>query len=187
MTEATPDPTLATLIPEPSRRRNVTLAALAVVLLVGAWFGAPLLRPSLKQDSWGSIGPFKDVPVSLIRVTAAGAVTVERVTGSDSTEVAGAWVVPDADGWARLTDEYSPSATPEDLLRASGINPDAAALPQPLADGETVWLMVAWNVTDCPTVDLTSWGDVTVRSPLGIERTQELDGGGPLYLTDGCS
>lgn len=186
MTKATPDPTLAALIPQPSRRRNGALAALAVALLAGAWFAAPVLHPDLRQDAFGDIGPFKDVPASLIRVTAAGALTIERVTGTESTEVAGAWIVPDADGWARLTDEYSPSATPEDLLRASGINPDAAALPQSLADGETVWLMVAWHVTDCPTVDLTSWGDVTVRSPLGIERTLPLDGGGPVSVFDVC-
>lgn len=185
MTEATPDPTLATLIPEPSRRRNVTLAALAVVLLVGAWFGAPLLRPSLKQDAWGITGPFKETPATLVRVTAAGAVTIEGVTGNGDIEVVGAWVVPDEDGWARLADEYSPSDTPEDLLRASGINPDAAALPHALDDGETAWLLVAWRVEGCPAAG-TSWGDVTVRSPLGIERTQELDGGGPVSGADLC-
>lgn len=164
----------------------MALATLAVVLLAAAWFGAPLLRPTLREDTWGSAGPFKDIPATLVRVTAAGPVTIESVTGTAVTEVVGAWVVPDEDGWARLADEYSPSGTPEDLLRASGINPDGAALPQALEGGETVWLLVAWRVTGCPAVDTSSWGEVTIRSPLGIERTQELGGGGPVTWVELC-
>lgn len=184
MASTTPDPTLATLVPESSARRNAVLAALAVALLAAAWFTAPLLRPTLAQEAWGSAGPFEDNPASLVRVTAAGPLTIERVTGTDVTEAVGAWVVPDDDGWADLADEYSPDATPADLLHASGINPDAAALPHALAGGETVWLLVAWRLTGCPTLDMTSWGDVVVRSPLGIERELELGGGGPLYSAD---
>lgn len=184
MATATPDPTLATLIPEPSARRNVAFAALTVALLVAAWFALPLLHPGLRQDASGSLGGFKDSPISMYRVTAAGPLTVEGVRGTGPAEVVGAWIVPDKDGWVDLADSYSPDGSPEDLLRASGIDPDAAALPHTLANGETVWLVVAWRITGCPVVDMASWGDITVRSPLGIERRQELGGGGPLYPTD---
>lgn len=186
MTEATPppdathDPTVATLIPEPSRRRTVALTGLAVALLAAAWFVAPLLRPTLTQSGSGVTGPFGDSPATLYQVTAAGSLTIERVTGSEGFEVAGAWVVPDDDGWPRLADEYSPSGAPEDLLHASSINPDAAALPHELADGETVWILVAWRVTGCPVGEPGSWGEITVRSRLGIERDQPLTGDRPL-------
>ncbi len=104
MTEATPDPTLATLIPEPSRRRTVALAALGVALLAAAWFLVPLLRPTLTQDAVSHRSSSKDVPVSVYEVTTAESLTIERVTGNPAAEVVGAWIVPGADGWADLTD-----------------------------------------------------------------------------------
>ena len=184
MPGATPDPTLATLVPQPSRGRAAALTALAVVLLAAVWFAAPVLRPTLTQDATSHRSSAKDAPVSLYEISTAGPLTVERVTGTEAAEVAGAWLLPDVDGRHGLTDVHSPDSTPEDLLRASGIDPDAVALPQSLAAGETAWLMVAWRPAGCPVVDMTSWGDVTVRSPLGVERTQDLAGGGPLYPAD---
>lgn len=123
------------------------------------------------------------MPISLLRVTATGPLTVESVADSGPAEVAGAWLVPEADDRRALANT-SRAASAEALLRASDIDPDAAALPHELADGETAWLMVAWRLTDCDATGDVEWGAATVRSPLGIERTAEVAGGGQAFTID---
>lgn len=187
MSEAMPDPTLATLVPEPSTRRNLVLGTAAVALLAGTWFLAPLLRPALIVNGNSYQQPLDGHPVSLVRITATGQLTVDAVGDTDVAEVVGAWVVPDSDSGPALLDVYGPEWSAEDLLRASGIDPDAATLPTSLSNDETVWLMVTWRATDCPLTGPAPWGDVTVHSPLGVERDQAMDGGAPAYLADETS
>ncbi|GEN81119.1 hypothetical protein [Actinotalea fermentans] len=178
------DPTLETLVPQPSTRRNVVLGALAVVLLAGTWFLAPLLRPALVVTGGGLRSTADPMPLSLARVTATGPITVEAVGDARAAVVVGAWLVPEADGRADLTDLFAAVASPEDLLRASGIDPAGAALPQALADGETAWLMVAWRLTDCTATGDVEWGPVTVRSPLGVRRDLDIVGAGQAIMID---
>ena len=184
MAEATPDPTLETLVPEPSVRRNAVLGALAVVLLAGTWFLAPLVRPALLVTGGGLRSTADPMSLSLARVTATGPLTVEAVGHAPAAAVVGAWLVPEVDGRADLADVFGAVATPEDLLRASGIDPADAALPQSLAGGETAWLMVAWRLTDCTATGDVEWGTVTVRSPLGVERDQDIVGAGQAIMID---
>lgn len=184
MIQAMPDPTLETLVPEPSTRRNVALAALAVALLAGAWFLAPLLRPTLVVNGGGLRSTAEPPPISLARITATGPLTVEAVADTASADVVGAWIVPEADGHADLVELYGAVDSVEDLLRASGIDPADAALPHTLADGETAWLMVTWRLTDCAATGDVEWPPVTVRSSLGVERDLEIVGAGQAIIVD---
>ena len=167
-----PDPTLATLIPQRSIRRNLILAAAATLLLVGVWTSPHLLRPSVISNSYGGTA------ISLARGHQALAtveltpdawpsVGVQSVGDLPGAKVAGAWVLPGPLAQPQAAADPANFTTGLDYLRASFPHANfgtASQLPQRLDRGEPAQLVILWDITDCarlvpgqePQIELTS-------------------------------
>ena len=143
------DPTLASLVPRRSSRRNLALLLAAVLTLVAVgWYGSTG-RPTLSSDA-GSATAVSGRQVLLVLSSTAGglpAPTLESITAPLWTNVVGAWVLDTDDPLALLgTAPSGPDATRDALV--AGARADRA-LPQALpADREFV-LVVLVDVVDC--------------------------------------
>lgn len=154
-TAPVPDPTLLTLIPRPSRRRNAVLAVAAVVVLVGLWFSPDLLRPSVR----GSAGGGSTGPVSAHEVRSAIDLdphgwpwfTIESVADLPGATVEDAWVTPR---------DAQPAAS--DLL------------PQRAHAGTTTQLVILWKIVDCGRLVEKAVPTVTLRTAAGTSTVEPL-------------
>ena len=179
MAEATPsarsgdarvvdDPTLASLVPAPSTRRNVVLLVAAMTLLAGAWFSAQALRPSIvPMSTVGGAGPGDPGHVlTFMRVETHGWpwVVVDGVEGVAGAEVTHAWLVPEGD---------------DAVLLPPGDTGPLDTLPQRVAPDRTLMLAVQWVVTDCRGLDQLARPVVTLRSALGTTSHEDL----PLWMS----
>lgn len=155
------DPTLASLVPAPSTRRNVVLVVAAMTLLTAAWFSAQALRPSIvPMSTVGGAGPGDPGHViTFMRVESHGWpwVVVDGVEGVAGAEVTDAWLVPEGDDALMLP--------PGDAGRLD-------MLPQRVAPGRTLMLAIQWAVDDCRRLDPLAAPAVRLRSALGTT-TQE--------------
>jgi len=166
------DPTLATLIPQRSIRRNAILASAATLLLVGVWISPQLLRPSVLSNSYGgdatSLAREHQV-LATVQLTAAGwtSVGVQSVGDLPGARVAGAWVIPDTLAQPQIVADPAKFTTGLDFLRASFPHVNfgtASRLPHRLDRGESAQLVILWDITDCarlipgqePQIELTS-------------------------------
>jgi hypothetical protein len=180
MTDATPvttpapdvDPTLSALIPQPSIRRNLFLAAGALLLLAGVWASAPVLRPSVVgQTSAGTSTVLAggDQVLTMVELTPDGwpNVGVQSVKDLPGAKVAAAWVLPGAFADPLASIDPAAYTTGLDYLRASFPHRsfDATSqLPHRLARGEPAQLFILWDITACsaliegqrPQIELTS-------------------------------
>jgi len=94
------DPTLSTLIPRRSIRRNLLLASAAMLLLVAVWTSPPLLRPSVVSDSSGGSSTALTRQHQVLTMTQLSPdgwprVRLQSVNDLPGARVAGAWVLAD--------------------------------------------------------------------------------------------
>jgi hypothetical protein len=154
-TAPVPDPTLLTLIPRPSRRRNAVLAVAAVVVLVGLWFSPDLLRPSVVGSAGGgSTGPVGAHEVrSAIDLDPHGWpwFTIESVADVPGATVEDAWVIPRDD---------QPGAS--------------SRLPQRAHDGTATQLVILWRIVDCSRLVEKVAPTVTLRTAVGTSTVEPL-------------
>jgi hypothetical protein len=179
MSDATPtttapddDPTLSTLIPQRSIRRNVLLAAGSLLLLAGVWASAPVLRPSVVGQTSAAASTVLaggDQVLTMVELTPQGwpNVGVQSVADLPGAKVTGAWVLPGAFVDPPASTNPANYAKGVDYLRASFPHRrfDATSeLPQRLTRGEPAQLFILWDITACsaltegqrPQIELTS-------------------------------
>lgn len=151
-----PDPTLATLIPRRSTRRNLLLAVAAAALLVGAWASPNVLRPSITGNATAMESmPFAPAHQVLVTVelTPQGwpNVGVQSVGDLGGAKVAGAWVLHGATAMPADVDpakfanglDYLRAAWPQTRFETTG------NLPQTVEPGKPAQLVILWQITDC--------------------------------------
>jgi hypothetical protein len=182
-----PDPSMESLVPRSSRRRNSIAVALAIILLAVVWWSPRLLRPEVEsaangQGSWTALASHRQVLVD-VSLVAHGwpSARVERVRSVRGARVAGAWISvgpgivdigtgdPDAfdDG-----ESYLSSLLGEPLADL--------ALPQSIDDGAEARLFVLWDILDCTALAAahdpeTDGLSVALRTPIGTEVDSTLD------------
>jgi hypothetical protein len=170
-----PDPTLAALVPQPSRRRNVLLAVAGAFILWAAWASQPILQPSVgrhgSSGSWSALGPHHEL-VAAITLTADTwpYATLAGVDGVAGADVAGAWLLPGTTDLEALPSQRPAEyATGLDLLRAQlpGKDLDGAELPQRLHNGGQATLIILWDITDCSRLREDEQVRVEIESLLG--------------------
>ena len=166
------DPTLAALVPQRSRRRNLILVAVGVFVLLGAWGSQPMLRPSFSSNyagSWSALGPHHQV-LTIVSLAPdswpySDAIGIDNVDGA---QVSGAWIVPDAQGRMDASVQYADFPTGLAYLKA--LLPDADldrdALPQRLRRGTPTQLIVLWNIDSCARLGPDASVRVELRSVL---------------------
>jgi len=170
------DPTLAALVPAPTRTRNALLTTAAAVVLVAAWFSPQLLRPTLDGTTDGVVdvgsggttavpGTHRLATAVVLDPRAVGPLTVVAVDDVPGARVVGAWVHGGdlTDASALLTWADAPSGSPEGR---------AGALPAAVGEGDQ--LEVLWQVDDCAAFDAAATVTVHLRSVLGMTTTNEL-------------
>jgi hypothetical protein len=155
------DPTLATLVPSGTRRRNAALVTGGLLALVLAAFSTRVLQPQFANGSLGAgweVGT-QDRTVTAV-ITATPRVwplaTMTGVVAPPGTHVVGAWLL-DADTVhggepaADLTGAGSPTNWQEALARllpSGGADP-STALPRAAHGDRELSLAVVWRVDDC--------------------------------------
>ena len=184
------DPTLSTLVPQRSIRRNLLLGAAAVVLLVGASFSPQVLRPSVIHDSVGGSSAVlvrQHQVLTVVQLTPEGwpSVGVQSVGDLSGATVAGAWVLADASAGTGAATEPAEHATGLDYLRASyphGSFGAASRLPHRLGAGESGQLFILWDIVDCSRLVQGQRAQIELTSILGTGTQQELpDWAGPEF------
>ncbi len=165
------DPTLASLVPRRSSRRNLTLLLAAVLTLVAVgWYGSSG-RPTLSSDA-GSATAVSGRQVLLVLSSTAGGIpapTLESVTAPPWTDVVGTWVLDTDDPLAlQGTAPTDPDATRDALV--AGDRGDQA-LPQSLPTDREFVLVVLVDVVDCSALpedglvpSRDQWAAVRLRS-----------------------
>lgn len=177
------DPTLATLIPQRSVRRNLTLSVIVVLLFAGVWASPSVLRPSVDSDAsagaWWALAPHHQVFAAL-RLEPDGwpNVDIQSVGNLPGAEVAGAWLL--ADALAEFDDRLDPSdySSGLDYLRAAFPRRDlgpANQLPRSVDTGETTQLLILWDITDCSQLIELQQPVIEFRTVLGTTTHEPLD------------
>jgi hypothetical protein len=175
-----PDPTLATLVPQRSVRRNLLLSVAALLVLVGAWLSPHLLRSAVFAGSNGgesnAIAPRQVVSVTQLAPDGWPFVTVQSVDDVPGATVTGAWLLPEA---SRETDrpiDSSQYSSGLDYLRAAFPHADlgsASRLPQRLGLGETADLVVLSEITNCSLLNTGQGPVVKLRRALGTTTSEQ--------------
>jgi hypothetical protein len=176
------DPTLSSLVPRRSTRRNVLLAAAVLLLIVGTWTSPHMLRPSVLSHSAGSISLARWHQVlTRVPLTADGWPNIVLKSMSDlpGARVAGAWVFPDTLVQSQASTDPADYTTGTDYLRASFPRADfgkASRLPQSLDQGESAQLFILWEITDCSRLILGRQGksEIELTSILGTTTHEQL-------------
>ena len=184
MTSTAPasDPTLTTLLPKRSIRRNLILGSAATLLLVGVWTSPQLLRPSVISNSYGgnssALARQHQVLVMVqLNPETWPSVGVQSIADVPGARVAGAWVLPGPLGQPQAVADPVNFTTGLDYLRASFPQASfgaASRLPQRLDRGQSAHLVILWDITDCarlipgqqPQIELTSILRTTTYEPL---------------------
>lgn len=184
MTEATepspPDPTLASLVPRSSARRNRALLGVALVLLVAVWVSPYVLRPSVATEdgggSWSPLPPHPEVVTSVdVEPKAWVDFSIESVGDVPGATATSAWLVPNA-VWPDDTDPAEFGSGLEFLLAgAFGDNLSAHnQLPQRADRSQRSRLVILWEIADCSKLVDELAPDVQLRSILHIPSHQQL-------------
>lgn len=180
---AVADPTLSTLVPQPSRRRNLLLAVVGAVILWAAWVSPPMLRPSVAVlgsfGQWSALGPHHQVLV-VVGLTAdvwpsATLTGVDDLAGAD---IAGAWLLPGVLDNDPLPLAPADSANGLEYLTAQLADQDlqAAELPQRLDDDGPATLIILWDVTNCSQLTASEQVTIEIRSVLGTTTRTSIGG-----------
>jgi hypothetical protein len=187
------DPTLSSLVPRRSTRRNLLLAATVLLLIVGIWTSPHLLRPSVLAASthYSSSTPLarQHQVLTTAQLTADGwpNVVLQSMGDLPGARVAGAWVIPGplVPG-PLLAGPLVPSqamtdpgdyTTGLDYLRASFPRADfgkAGRLPHSLDQGESAQLFILWDITDCSRLIRGRQGQIELTSILGTTTREQL-------------
>lgn len=178
---AVADPTLSTLVPQPSRRRNLLLGVVGAFILWAAWASPPMLRPSIARlgssGLWSALGPHHQVLV-VVGLTAdvwpyATLSGVDDVAGAD---VAGAWLLPSAIDNVTFALTQADYANGLAYLKAQlpGQDLEAAKLPQRLRNDGTATLIILWDITNCSHLQASEPVNIEIRSVLGTTRRTSL-------------
>lgn len=175
-TPSVEDPTLASLVPRPSRRRDALLVVLALAALVAAgWLGSASRLDLRGQSGGGELLP--DGRVAQAVEVDGRVVPGTRVVAVDApagTRVAAVWVL-DADD----ADPFAEVAGLRDAVAARQSAGDPGTLPRAVPSAG-LRLLVLLEVEDCTLVaddapgSPGSDGAVEVRSPLGSEHRLDL-------------
>jgi len=174
------DPTLAALVPRRSVGRNLLLAAVALVVLVGAWASPPLLRTSITggptEASWAPVGPNQVVTETSLSPQGWPSVEVRSVDGVAGARLLGAWVLT---GDAMTSRNYVAPAdfgTGLDYLRSSYPHADLGTtqLPRRLTPGQPSSLVTLWEIVDCAQLVEGEQPSVSLRSALGASTSERL-------------
>jgi hypothetical protein len=176
------DPTLSTLIPRRSTRRNLLLACAATVLLVGAWTSPQVLRPSvISHSTSGSSTPLarRHQVLTTVELTPDGwpSVGAQSVGDLPGARVAGAWVLAGRAAQSQVAADPADYITGPDYLRASFPHADlgaASRLPQRLYRGESAQLVILWEITDCGRLIRGQRPQIELTSVLGTSTREQL-------------
>jgi len=189
-----PDPTLSTLIPQRSLRRNVLLASSALFLFVGVWTSPQVLRPSVVSNGAGTGAAIllarQHQVLTVVQLAPEGwpSVGVQSVGDLPGARVAGAWVFAGAVLESQVADRPDLYPTGLEYLRASFPGRDfgaASRLPHRLDPGKAAQLFILWDVTDCSLLTQTQQPPIELRSILGITTRQQLPGwAAPFFAID---
>lgn len=176
------DRTLLTLIPRPSRRRNLLLGVAALVTLVGAWLSPMALRPSVSPadsaGSWSALSGAGQIVV-VSRLEPNGWPTPELVSVTDvpGAVVSGAWLVPATDLTFDEPARPADHGSGLDYLRAAAPGrrfDESSALPQPVRRGVVTQLVVIWDVVDCSSLSPDIVPSAELRTVVGTTVRDEL-------------
>lgn len=189
-----PDPTLSTLIPQRSVRRNLLLASAALLLFVGVWTSPQVLRPSVVSDegtngTWTVLARQHQV-LTVVGLAPEGwpSVGVQSVGDLPGAKVAGAWVFAGAVVESQVANRPDLYATGLEYLRASFPGGDfgaASRLPHRLDPGKPAQIFILWDVTDCSLLIEAQQPQIELTSTLGITTHQLLpDFAAPSFAVD---
>ncbi len=189
-----PDPTLSTLIPQRSARRNLLLASAALLVLVGVWTSPQVLRPSVVSNE-GSAGAAEVLArqhqvLTVVGLTPEGwpSVGVQSVGDVPGARVAGAWVFDDAALESQVASRPDRYPTGLDYLRASFPGRDfgaASRLPHRLNPGKPAQILILWDVTNCSLLTENRQPQIELTSILGLTTHQQLpDWSAPFFAVD---
>jgi len=192
------DPTLSSLVPRRSTRRNLLLAATVLLLIVGTWTSPHMLRPSVLAASthYSSSTPLarQHQVLTTAQLTADGwpNVVLQSMGDLPGARVAGAWVIPvtlvpgPLVAGSLVAGPLVPSqamtdpgdyTTGLDYLRASFPRADfgkASRLPHSLDQGESAQLFILWDITDCSRPTRGRQGQIELTSILGTTTHEQL-------------
>ncbi|QAY70458.1 hypothetical protein [Xylanimonas protaetiae] len=153
------DPSLATLVPTSTTRRNVVLVVAALLALVLAAASPLVLRPRMFDDGWGGMtGAAEDRTLTIVYQAVPrvwpGA-TIAEVVAPPGTHVLGAWAAETADVTAALVGQGPPAARAavwQDAMDGSfpaALRAPANALPRQVRGGTDLTLAVVYRIDDC--------------------------------------
>lgn len=169
------DATLLTLVPQPSRFRNVLLGVAGAVILLAAVASPPMLRPSVARlGSSGQVTALGPHPQVVVIVSLTPEVwpyaTLSGVDDVPGAHVAGAWLLPGVTDLVTFP-ALKPADYPTglDYLKAQlpNENLDGASLPQRLHQDGHATLIILWDITDCSHLKETDRVKIEIRSILG--------------------
>ena len=190
------DPTLSTLIPRRSIRRNLLLASAAMLLLVAVWTSPPLLRPSVVSDSSGGSSTALTRQHQVLTMTQLSPdgwprVRLQSVNDLPGARVAGAWVLADPLVQSQVATDPATYTTGLDYLRASFPHANfgaASQLPQRLDRGESAQLSILWDIADCSRLNQGQRPQIELTSILGTNTREQLpDWAGPWFALNAQS
>jgi hypothetical protein len=177
------DPTLSTLIPQRSIRRNLLLVAVALLLLLGLWASPQALRPSVVPDSFAA-GTSTVLARQHQVLTTVGLapegwpyVGVQSAGNLPGAKVAGAWVFAGAVGESQVANQPDLYPTALDYLRASFPRFDFGApsrLPHRLDPGKPAQIFILWDITDCSLLTESQQPQIELTSILWIRTREQL-------------
>jgi hypothetical protein len=184
ITSAAPesDPTLSSLVPRRSTRRNLLLASAVLLLFVGGWTSPHMLRPSVNSGrTFGSntaLARHHQV-LTTVELTPDGWPNVGLQSMGDlpGARVAGAWAFPGALIPSQVGTDPADFTTGLDYLRASFPHNNfgqASRLPQHLDPGESAQLYILWDITDCSLLTQDPQPQIELTSILGTRTHEQL-------------
>lgn len=181
MTEATPptnapqdpapdDPTVESLLPARSTRRNVALVAAGIAVLAAAWWSADVLRPSLVAGDTLSGVAFsdRDTFVTVVQVHGRGWPWVEVVD------------VPGIPGATPVEVHLAPGSLADPIVASEvvrlGPGDAGTGMHGRLGPGQSGTMTILWEITDCGALTREPFKStsVIVRSGLGLQTEETL-------------
>ncbi|NMM22029.1 MAG: hypothetical protein HHJ11_00770 [Phycicoccus sp.] len=188
------DPTLSTLIPQRSIRRNLLLVAVALLLLVGLWVSPQVLRPSVVRDGFAAgtstVLARQHQVLTVLGLAPEGwpYVGVQSVGNLPGAKVAGAWVFADAVVESQVANQPDLYPTALAYLRASFPRFDfgaASRLPHRLDPGKPAQIFILWDITDCSLLTESQQPQIELTSILWLKTREQLpDFAAPMFAVD---
>ena len=186
------DPSLDLLVPKASPTRNLAFFAVALFLLIGAWFSPSVLRAEIRDLGSGSSTAFEStrqvLTTTRLDPSETGDVTIESVGEVPGATLAGAWVLQYRNETVDDVEELVPPPQPEDpfediAARYPGQELSSAnELPQRVEgdsqDSEAnddIELVLLWTVADCSQLSQSARPSMVLKTAIGTTVQQPLD------------